>query len=98
MQHGQKADSSLNKRLRAGNSKRDIAMADYVYPNILLESRNPLSRRDVCIQDRGTGTNTGPKTGVVRVTYICYLKKTRTPNQHFQKKQSRIEIQTTINE
>ena len=50
MQHSQKAESSFNRRLRAGNSKRDIAMADYVYPNILLESTNPLSRRDVCIQ------------------------------------------------
>ena len=96
MQHGQKAESSFNKRLRAGNSKRDIAMADYVYPNILLESRNPLSRRDVCIQDRGTGTNTGPKTGVVRVTYQFKRKQGSLIN--ISKKQSRIEIQTTINE
>ena len=52
MQHGQKAESIIIQQTSKGrqNSKRDITMADYVYPNILLESTNPLSRRDVCIQ------------------------------------------------
>ena len=62
--------SSFNRRPRAGKTRRETSPWPITFIPIFFWSQQTHCPEETsAFNDSGTGTNTGPKTGVVRVTY-----------------------------